>query len=75
MCTSRVAQRSRAGECSMELQRPTDLCNPQLNNMLKSLNHEKGDHVFIAANTMKMHMDFISNSRAYGTIMFFLMLN
>ncbi|MFS8019767.1 putative SGNH hydrolase superfamily [Helianthus anomalus] len=33
-----LAQRSRAGECSTELQRATDLFNPQLKNMLKSLN-------------------------------------
>ncbi|XP_076890575.1 GDSL esterase/lipase At5g33370-like [Bidens hawaiensis] len=63
-----LAQRSRAGECSIELERATDLFNPQLNDMLKSLNEEKGDHVFVAANTIKMHMDFVSNPRAYGFI-------
>ncbi|KAI3797584.1 hypothetical protein L1987_32843 [Smallanthus sonchifolius] len=63
-----LAQHSRAGECSMELQRASNLFNPQLNDMLKSLNDEKGDQVFVAANTMKMHMDFISDPQAYGFI-------
>ncbi|XP_076916494.1 GDSL esterase/lipase At5g33370-like [Bidens hawaiensis] len=62
-----LAQHSRAGECSVELQRASDLFNPQLNDMLKSLNNEKGDQVFVAANTMRMHMDYISNPEAYGT--------
>ncbi|KAJ0658736.1 putative triacylglycerol lipase [Helianthus annuus] len=63
-----LAQHSRAGECSVELQRASDLFNPQLNDMLKSLNDEKGDQVFVAANTMKMHMDYISNPQAYGSV-------
>ncbi|XP_071697821.1 GDSL esterase/lipase At5g33370-like [Rutidosis leptorrhynchoides] len=63
-----LAQRSRAGECSTELQRASDLFNPQLNEMLKSLNDEKGGHIFVAANTMKMHMDYISNPQAYGFV-------
>ncbi|KAL4578881.1 hypothetical protein LXL04_015012 [Taraxacum kok-saghyz] len=63
-----LAQRSRAGECSVELQRAANLFNPQLNDMLKGLNNEKGSDVFVAANTMKMHMDYISNPQAYGFI-------
>nr|XP_043634211.1 GDSL esterase/lipase At5g33370-like isoform X2 [Erigeron canadensis] len=62
-----LAQRSRTGECSVELQRAADLYNPQLNDMLRSLNDEKGGQIFVAANTMRMHMDFISNPQAYGT--------
>lgn len=62
-----LAQRSRAGECSVELQRAANLFNPQLNDMLKGLNDEKGGNIFVAANTMKMHMDYISNPQAYGT--------
>nr|KAJ0219990.1 hypothetical protein LSAT_V11C200056680 [Lactuca sativa] len=63
-----LAQRSRAGECSVELQRAANLFNPQLNDMLKGLNDEKGGNIFVAANTMKMHMDYISNPQAYGFI-------
>ncbi|KAI3724234.1 hypothetical protein L2E82_36005 [Cichorium intybus] len=63
-----LAQRSRAGECSVELQRAANLFNPQLDDMLRSLNDEKGTNVFVAANTMKMHMDYISNPQAYGFI-------
>ncbi|KAK9049830.1 hypothetical protein SSX86_031201 [Deinandra increscens subsp. villosa] len=63
-----LAQHSRAGECSIELQRASDLFNPQLNDLLRSLNDEKGDQVFVAANTMKMHMDYISNPQAYGFV-------
>lgn len=61
-----LAQHSRAGECAVELQRAAELYNPQLNDMLKSLNDEKGDQVFVAANTMRMHMDYISDPQAYG---------
>ncbi|PIN09024.1 Triacylglycerol lipase [Handroanthus impetiginosus] len=63
-----LAQRSRAGECSVELQRAAGLFNPQLTDMLNSLNSELGANVFVAANTFTMHMDFISNPQAYGFI-------
>ncbi|KAL8201975.1 hypothetical protein R6Q57_011122 [Mikania cordata] len=63
-----LAQHSRTGECYVELQRASDLFNPQLQDMLKSLNDEKGDQVFVAANTMRMHMDYISNPEAYGFV-------
>ncbi|GJY56391.1 hypothetical protein Tco_0455506, partial [Tanacetum coccineum] len=52
-----LAQRSRTGECSAELQRASNLYNPQVNDMLRELNQEKRDDVSIAANTMRMHMD------------------
>lgn len=61
-----LAMRSRNGECAVELQRATELFNPQLLQMLNGLNSEIGQDVFIAANTGRMHMDFISNPRAYG---------
>ncbi|KAL3654017.1 hypothetical protein CASFOL_003698 [Castilleja foliolosa] len=63
-----LAQRSRAGECSVELTRATGLFNPQLTEMLVSLNSEIGSDVFIAANTYTMHMDFITNPQAYGFV-------
>ncbi|KAL6988977.1 hypothetical protein U1Q18_014727 [Sarracenia purpurea var. burkii] len=63
-----LAQRSREGECAVELQRAASLFNPQLGQMLNGLNGQIGSHVFIAANTMEMHMDFISNPQAFGFV-------
>ncbi|MFS7961990.1 putative triacylglycerol lipase [Helianthus anomalus] len=45
-----LAQHSRNGECSEQLQRAAGLFNPQLQNMLDSLNQEIGSHVFIGVN-------------------------
>lgn len=61
-----LAQRSRSGECSVELQRAAALFNPQLTQMLADLNSQIGANVFIAANTYTMNMDFVSNPQAYG---------
>lgn len=66
-----LAQRSRAGECSAELMRAAGLFNPQLVEMLESLNAEVGADVFIAANTQQSHMDFISDPQAFGSPFFF----
>ncbi|TMW84621.1 hypothetical protein EJD97_024795 [Solanum chilense] len=63
-----LAQRSRNGECSPELQRAAGLFNPQLMQMLQGLNSELGSNVFIAANTQQMHTNFITNPQAYGFI-------
>ncbi|PIN11156.1 Triacylglycerol lipase [Handroanthus impetiginosus] len=63
-----LAQRSRRGECSTELVRAAGLFNPQLTQMLSNLNSELGSGVFVGANTLQMHMDFISNPRAYGFV-------
>ncbi|KAK7337977.1 hypothetical protein VNO77_18571 [Canavalia gladiata] len=63
-----LAQRSRNGECSAELQRAASLFNPQLVQMLKQLNGEIGSTVFIGVNTQQMHTDFVSNPQAYGFI-------
>ncbi|XP_051121187.1 GDSL esterase/lipase LTL1-like [Andrographis paniculata] len=63
-----LAQHSRTGECAVELTRAAHMFNPQLSRMLEDLNHEIGLHVFVAANTYQMHMDFISNPRAYGFV-------
>ncbi|KAL6501195.1 hypothetical protein OROHE_025058 [Orobanche hederae] len=63
-----LAQRSRAGECAVELMRAAGLFNPQLTEMLGSLNTEIGADVFVAANTYAMHMDFISNPQTYGFV-------
>lgn len=62
-----LAQHSRAGECSVELQRAASLFNPQLVQMINGLNSQLGSDVFVAANAYEMHMDFISDPQAYGT--------
>lgn len=61
-----LAQRSRTGECAVELQRASSLFNPQLVQMLNGLNSEIGSDVFIGANTVQMTSDFITNPQAYG---------
>lgn len=63
-----LAQHSRNGECATELQHAASLYNPQLDDMLISLNQELGSHVFVGVNTRKMHNDFMSNPEAYGEL-------
>ncbi|TXG66453.1 hypothetical protein EZV62_007728 [Acer yangbiense] len=61
-----LAMRNTNGGCSAELQRAAALYNPQLVEMIKGLNSEIGENIFVAANTQQMHMDFISDPQAYG---------
>ncbi|PKI32383.1 hypothetical protein CRG98_047226 [Punica granatum] len=61
-----LAQRSPNGECAVELQRAAGLFNPQLVDMINSLNSDLGADVFVAANAMQMNLDFVNNPRAYG---------
>ncbi|PIN09023.1 Triacylglycerol lipase [Handroanthus impetiginosus] len=61
-----LALHSTNGECVPEFQYAASLFNPQLVQMLNQLNREAGGHVFIAANTNQMHMDFISNPQQFG---------
>ena len=63
-----LAMRSRNGDCDPELQRAASLFNPQLAEMISSLNLEIGADIFVAANAYQMHMDFISNPQAYGKL-------
>ncbi|KAI9078859.1 hypothetical protein K1719_039200 [Acacia pycnantha] len=63
-----LAQRSRNGQCSVELQRAASLFNPQLVQMLGQLNRELGSQVFIGVNTQQMHLDFINNPQAFGFV-------
>ncbi|CAH9077343.1 unnamed protein product [Cuscuta europaea] len=63
-----LAQRSRAGECAVDLQQAASLFNPQLGQMLSELNTQLNADVFIAANTYDMHMDFVDNPQAYGFV-------
>lgn len=67
-----LAQHSVNGECAVELQRASALFNPQLVQLLNELNTQLGSHVFIAANTNEMHLDFISNPQQYGTYLMIL---
>ncbi|CAL0321660.1 unnamed protein product [Lupinus luteus] len=61
-----MAQRGTNGQCSAEIQRAAELFNPQLETMLQELNRKLGRDVFIAANTAKMHNNFVSNPAAFG---------
>lgn len=62
------AQHSVTGECATDLQAAAALFEPQLTEMLKDLNNEYHDDVFIAANTQLMHHDMISDPHAYGFV-------
>ncbi|XP_059438905.1 GDSL esterase/lipase At5g33370-like [Corylus avellana] len=61
-----LAMRNTNGGCSAELQRAAALFNPQLLQMLREINNKVGKDVFIAANTQRMHRDFINNPQAFG---------
>ncbi|KAK7285871.1 hypothetical protein RJT34_20654 [Clitoria ternatea] len=63
-----LAQHSRNGECAVELQRASDLFNPQLVQLVNQLNSEIGSVIFISANAFAMNMDFIGNPQAYGFV-------
>ncbi|XP_059308201.1 GDSL esterase/lipase At5g33370-like [Lycium ferocissimum] len=63
-----LAQRSRDGNCDDELQQAAVMFNPALVEMLNGLNSEIGSHVFVAANTNQMHLDFITNPQAFGFV-------
>lgn len=61
-----LALRSRDGECDRDLMRAAELFNPQLSQALEELNARYGDGTFIAANSFRVHFDFISDPAAYG---------
>ncbi|TMW99311.1 hypothetical protein EJD97_002761 [Solanum chilense] len=63
-----LAQRSRDGSCADDLQQAAVLFNPQLVETLNGLNSEIGSHVFVAANTNQMHLDFITDPQAFGFV-------
>jgi hypothetical protein len=63
-----LAMRNTNGGCSAELLRAAALYNPQLLQMIREINKKIGKDVFIAANTHRMHSDFISNPQAYGML-------
>lgn len=61
-----LAQHSRNGECSAELQRAAGLFNPQLQEMLDDLNREVRSTTFIGVNIRQSSIDFISDPGRYG---------
>lgn len=63
---AQLARQSRGGECDTELMRAAELFNPQLSRALEELNTRYGGGTFIAANTFRIHFDFISDPAAYG---------
>ncbi|KAF5749280.1 putative zinc finger protein [Tripterygium wilfordii] len=63
-----LAMRSRDGQCSQELQRAASLFNPLLGSMLRELNSDYGDDVFIGVNLQRMSNDFISNPQRFGFV-------
>jgi len=63
-----LAMHSRNGECATELQRAVNMFNPQLVQLLQELNAQIGSHVFISANAFAMHLDFVTDPQAYGTL-------
>ncbi|KAL8156760.1 hypothetical protein AgCh_001750 [Apium graveolens] len=66
---SELAQRRNDdGQCVPELQKASDLYDPQLTEMLNQLNSEVGADVFISADTNLMNTDFISNPQAFGFV-------
>ncbi|KAI8523153.1 hypothetical protein RHMOL_Rhmol13G0051800 [Rhododendron molle] len=63
-----LASQSTDGECAEEPQQAAQIFNPQLIQMIKDLNQKLGSDVFVAANSMKMHSDFISNPQSFGFV-------
>ncbi|KAL5224768.1 hypothetical protein ABZP36_011407 [Zizania latifolia] len=60
------ALHGRNGECAPDLMRASELFNPQLSRVLQELNARHGAGTFIAANSFRVHFDFISDPAAFG---------
>ncbi|KVI07347.1 hypothetical protein Ccrd_014300, partial [Cynara cardunculus var. scolymus] len=60
-----LALRSKKGECAPDLQQAAELFNPQLVDMVNSLNKKLGNHVFVTVETNYLHMNFINNPKAF----------
>ncbi|KAF2546638.1 hypothetical protein F2Q70_00024033 [Brassica cretica] len=61
-----LAQHSRNGECYGALQTAAALFNPQLVNLIASVNAEIGQDVFVAANAYQMNMDYLTNPEQFA---------
>lgn len=63
---SQLAARASNGQCATEPQQAAALFNPQLVQMIQSLNQELGSDYFVAVNAIEMQNNFISNPQAFG---------
>nr|XP_043617716.1 GDSL esterase/lipase At5g33370-like [Erigeron canadensis] len=61
-----LALHSRGGECAADLQEAATLFNPQLINMVNSLNKKLGNTIFITIETHLLHVNMIDNPKAFG---------
>ncbi|KAK9075039.1 hypothetical protein SSX86_003358 [Deinandra increscens subsp. villosa] len=61
-----LARFSKKGECAADLQQASELYNVQLVNMVSSLNKKIGSNVFITVQTHLLHLNFITNPKAFG---------
>ncbi|EAY78821.1 hypothetical protein OsI_33925 [Oryza sativa Indica Group] len=61
------ALRGRGGGCAPQVMRAAELFNPQLSRALGEMNARVGrPGAFMAANSFRVHFDFISNPAAFG---------
>ncbi|KAF8645968.1 hypothetical protein HU200_066061 [Digitaria exilis] len=61
-----LALHSQNGECAGELMRAVKLFNPQLVDMVRSLNRVLGADVFVTANTLRINFDYLNDPQRYG---------
>lgn len=61
-----LARHNKQGECATELQQAAGLFNPQLIEIVSSLNKELGNTIFITIETNLMHINMIDNPKAFG---------
>ncbi|ESW34639.1 hypothetical protein PHAVU_001G168200 [Phaseolus vulgaris] len=65
---SQLATKSTDGECVPELQEAMKIFNPLLDNMIKDLNSQLGNQIFIAVNAFLINMNYITNPQKYGFV-------
>ncbi|KAI3782914.1 hypothetical protein L2E82_12973 [Cichorium intybus] len=65
---SQLASSNSNGQCAYEPQQASALFNPQLVEMIQSLNEELGSEYFVASNAQMMQKDFISDPQAFGFV-------
>ncbi|KAD4583958.1 hypothetical protein E3N88_21559 [Mikania micrantha] len=63
-----LARHSVKGECAADLQEAAELFNPQLVNMVASLNEKIGSKIFITVETNLMNLNFITNPKAFAVL-------
>ncbi|CAJ1897997.1 unnamed protein product [Sphenostylis stenocarpa] len=65
---SQLATKSTNGECVPELQQAMEIFNPLLDNMIKDLNSQLGNQIFISVNAFLMNLNIITNPEKYGFV-------